>query len=138
MFSGPGGVLVLVDADDDCPALLGPQLVSFAHRARPDIPISVVVANREYEAWFLASAESLRGHRGLAADLSPPADPEAVSGAKEWLRDRMSRAAPYQPTLHQASFSDAMDLALARRASSFDKLWRDIERLVGVLRRDPG
>src|SRR5438876_422993 len=74
--SHPVAVLVLLDADDDCPAELGPRLLGWAREARSDVPISVVVANREYEAWFLAGAESLRGHRGLAVDLSPPADPE--------------------------------------------------------------
>ncbi len=31
----------------------------------------MVLANREYEAWFLAVAPSLAGHRGLALDLAP-------------------------------------------------------------------
>src|SRR4051812_40708402 len=52
-----GGVLVLADADDDCPATLGPSLLSVAQTARPDRVVVVVLPNREFEAWFLASAD---------------------------------------------------------------------------------
>src|SRR5262249_6062139 len=64
--AGPAGViLVVLDGDDECPAALGPELLARAQKTRPDIPIRVVLAKREFEAWFLASAESLRGRRGL-------------------------------------------------------------------------
>src|SRR5262249_13748344 len=53
-----GGVLVLIDSDDDCPAELGPQLLDRARKARSDLPIGVVLAKREFEGWFLASAKS--------------------------------------------------------------------------------
>jgi hypothetical protein len=48
---GAGGVLVVLDADDDCPAELGPQLLLRARKARPDQRIAVVLANHEFEAW---------------------------------------------------------------------------------------
>jgi hypothetical protein len=130
----PRAVLILLDADNDCPAELGPRLLEWAQTARRDIPIAVVIANREYEAWFLAAAESLRGHRGLSEDLSPPADSEGVSGAKEWLRRRMSPDDMYSPVTHQASFSAAIDLEMARQGSpSFEKLCRDVRRLVAAM-----
>jgi hypothetical protein len=133
-LTAPGAILVVLDADDDCPATLGPRLLGWARAARNDIPVAVTVANREYEAWFMASAESLRGHRGLAANLSPPADPEAIRGAKEWLTAHMLMGQPYSPTIHQASFSQMMSLDMARTAASFRKLYRDVERLVDELR----
>jgi hypothetical protein len=129
----PCAVIVLIDADDDCPADLGPRLLEWAQGARDDIPIAVVLAVREYEAWFLAAAQSLGGHRGLAANLVAPSDPETISGAKEWLSRNMPRAQPYNPTRHQASFSQVMSLEQARNAPSFDKLCRDVRRLVEAL-----
>jgi hypothetical protein len=48
--SGRGGVLILLDADDDCPAEYGPVLLTRAKAARPDKSVSVVLANREFEA----------------------------------------------------------------------------------------
>lgn len=61
----PGGaVLILVDSDDQCPARLGPELLSRAQKVRSDVPLTVVLAKREFEAWFLAAAESLHGRGG--------------------------------------------------------------------------
>ena len=131
----PGALLILVDADEECPANLGPRLLRWASLARSDVPIAVVAANREFEAWFLAAAESLRGHRGLAADITPPADCESVQDAKKWLRDRMFAGERYSPTSHQASFSQVMSLEQARGAPSFDKLCRDVRRLVDAMRQ---
>jgi hypothetical protein len=133
LISGQGAVLVLIDADDDCPATLGPDLLATAQAARSDVPISVILANMEYEAWFLSAARSLRGRRGLPDDLEPPADPEAVRGAKEWLTRQMPVGQTYSPTKRQASFSERMSLEEARTAPSFDKLCRDVRRLVQAM-----
>jgi hypothetical protein len=75
-------VLILIDADDDCPAQLALQLLSRAQARRRDRAMRVVLAKREYEAWFIAAAESLGGHRNLLPDLIPPDDPESIRDAK--------------------------------------------------------
>src|SRR5262249_21193203 len=87
--AGKGAIFVLLDCDDGCPAEEAPLLLKRAVAARRDLPVSVVLAKREYEAWFLAAIESLRGQRGLPVDLVAPKDPEAIRGAKEWLASRM-------------------------------------------------
>lgn len=132
---GPsGGVLVLIDADDDCPAELGPDLLRRARQARPDIPVSVVLANREFEAWFLAAAPSLAGHCGLG-ELAAPANPEQIRGAKEWLTAKRADGAKYSPTVDQAELASCFDLKLARAGSpSFDKFCREVELLLGIER----
>jgi hypothetical protein len=109
-----GGILVILDSNDSCPAVLGPQLLARVRVARSDMPSAVVLANREFEAWFLASAESLRGHRGLPQDLQSPVNPEEIRGAKEWLE----RYVPYAPTIDQAALTSAFEFSAARRASS--------------------
>lgn len=125
-------ILILMDSDDDCPAEIGPELRRRACEARPDVPIAVVLANTEYEAWFLAAAESLANTRGLMAHLTAPPDPEAIRDAKGWLSAHMTmRERKYSPTQDQASFSAVMDLDLARRRSrSFQKLWQEVARLM--------
>lgn len=129
---GPGGaLLVLVDADDDLPCQVGPSLLARARAHRPDRRIATVLATREYEAWFLAAARSLRGKRGLPLDLVAPADPEAIRNAKGWLDARMQGG--YRPTTHQAALTATFDLDEARAVSSFDKLVRDV---VGLLQGD--
>jgi hypothetical protein len=126
---GPGGgILVLIDADDDLACTLGPDLMLRARAARPDLRIGVVLAVREYEAWFLAAAASLRGRRGLPDDLESPAAPEAVRDAKGWLSQRMPRG--YSPTADQPALSELFDLDLARTSPSFAKLVRELTRLL--------
>lgn len=128
--SGPGGILVLFDADDDCPAELGPTLQNRAQAARPDKRVAVVVANREFEAWFLAAAPSIAGQRRLSETLAIPPDPEGVRGAKEWLSHHMTGAS-YKETLDQAALAAMFDIKISRQNSpSFDKFCREVERLL--------
>jgi hypothetical protein len=130
-----GGILVLIDSDDDCPAELGPQLLARARRARGDLPIGLVLAKREFEGWLLASAESLRGKRGLPDDLLPPPDPEAIRGAKEWIARHMVGGTTYSETLDQPALTAAFDLdQAAARSDSFEKCLREITSLVLALR----
>ncbi|NQT40328.1 MAG: DUF4276 family protein [Planctomycetes bacterium] len=126
----PRAILILIDADDDCPAELGPELLARAQQARPDVPVGVVLAKFEYEAWFLAAIESLKGKRGLAEDLPAVEDPEAIQGAKEFLRSHMGGSRTYSPRTDQPAMTALFDMRMAReRSPSFDKCWREVERL---------
>jgi hypothetical protein len=126
-----GSVLVLIDADDDCAATLGPSLAERARSAHSGLGVSVVLAVREFEAWFLAAAPSLAGKRGLAPNLQAHPDPEGIRGCKEWLGRNRVDGRPYRPAADQAALTELFDLYLARKNSpSFDKLWRDLEQLL--------
>jgi Domain of unknown function (DUF4276) len=132
---GDGGVLVLFDADDDCPIDLVNTLLASACDARKDKHVGLVVAKREFEAWYLASAESLAGKCGLPDDFSYPGDPEAKRDAKGVLSKAMMQASghTYRETVDQQKLAKAFDMAMAReRSPSFDKLWRQVESLCGV------
>jgi hypothetical protein len=125
-----GGVLLVVDADDDCPRNLGPTLQQRAQNARPDFATGIVLANKEKEAWYIAAIESLRGRRGLAADVTRPADPEGIRGAKEWIGARMG-AGGYSEVSDQAAFAQLFEFEAARLyAPSFEKLEREVRRLL--------
>lgn len=109
--AGTGGcILILLDAESDCPGQLAPDLLRRASGARGDRAIRVVLAKTEYEAWFLAAADSIAGERGIDAATTPPADPESVAGAKEWLRARMPPGRCYRETLDQPAFTTIFDL----------------------------
>jgi Domain of unknown function (DUF4276) len=130
---GRGGVLVLLDADDDCPAELGPEMLGRARAARPNVSVSVVLANREFEAWFIAAAESLAGQLGFPDDLTAPADAERIRGAKEWLSQHRASGRTYKPTVDQAPLTSAFDLVTAQaKSQSFDKLCREVKSLLTV------
>ncbi len=123
------GILILLDADDDCPREIAEQLLARARAARPDRTISVVAANREYEAWFLAAARSLRGKRGLAEDLEPPPDPESIRDAKGWLSSHTTQGFSYKPTIDQPALTQLFDLEQASAARSFRKIVKDVVAL---------
>ncbi len=117
-----GWVLILFDADDDCPAKKGADVLALAQAVIPHRRVAVVLANREYEAWFIAAAESLNGCRGFQSrEKDALADPEIPRNAKGWVRDRMP--AGYGEVTDQPAFSARLDLALAyERSRSFRKL----------------
>ncbi len=134
---GEGGVFIIVDSDEDCPVQLGRQLYERANRTRGDVPIAVVVAKWEYEAWFLAAAASLQGKRGLAMDLRPPARPENVQDAKGWLSRHMAGGS-YSETRDQAALTGVFDVYAAQSARSFRKCYKEITALLALLRDDAG
>jgi hypothetical protein len=95
--------------------------------------ISVVLAKKEYEAWFIAAAESVRGQCGLPQDLIGVPNPEDIRGAKEWLSRHMLRNRRYAETTDQAALTSVFDMQAACRADSFDKCYREIVRLLTAL-----
>ncbi len=131
--SGPdGGILIMLDADDDCPRELAPVILRRATDARSDRRIGVVLACQEYEAWFLAAADSLAGLRDLNANATAPDRPESIRNAKGWLANRMPSGRAYEETRDQPAFSSLFDLDQARRgAPSFRKMWRTVADLAG-------
>lgn len=112
-----GLVLVLLDCEDDCAAVIGSQILQRALAIRPDARFVVSLATKEYESWFLASARSLGGLRGLPQNLEPPVGAEAIRNAKGWLGQRMSVA--YDEITHQLEFTRKMDLDQACENQSF-------------------
>jgi hypothetical protein len=125
-----GGILILLDADDDCPAALGKVLITRARLARSDKRIEVTLAKSEYESWFLASICSLAGARDLLPGIPPPPSPEDIRDAKGWLTRNSHPGRPYKETLDQPAFSELMDLDAARGCASFRKLCRCVTRLL--------
>jgi hypothetical protein len=130
--TGPeDAILVLLDADDDCPKELAPRLLERAKGQRPDRRIGVVLAKREFEAWLVASVESLRGYRELDSKATAPKDVEGMRNPKGWLTRLLPPGSPYSPTIDQAPMAERIDLEKARTAPSFDKLCRELVRLLG-------
>ncbi len=123
-----GPILVLLDADEDAACTLGPRLLQWAVEARSNRRIAVVLAVREYESWLLAAAPSLAGHGGLPPILEPVEEPERMGNPKAWLDGRIPDG--YAETLAQPALTTVMDVQMARKADSFDKLFREVARLV--------
>lgn len=113
-------VLILCDADDDCPATWGPDA---ARAIQVLMPGDAVMAVREYETWLLLNfTEDELRRAGVAAA-------ESKRGAKEALR----RLVPgYLPTTHQLAETRRLDIARVRkRSESLDKLVRALATISG-------
>lgn len=124
-------VLIVLDGDDDCPAELGPRLRGWAESEAGGRPCEVVIAHREYEAWFLAAIESLRGKRGIREDASVHPAPEEPRDAKGRLEDRMVKDRSYLEMIDQPALSDLFSLGHAhQRSPSFRKLARSFGSLL--------
>jgi hypothetical protein len=127
------GIMVLIDSDDDCPAELGVQLLERAKKTT-QMPVSVVLAHREFECWLLGAKESLRGINGIEENATAPLTPENIRGAKEHLTQNMIRGRRYLAVDDQVRFAERFDLKLARqRCPSFDKCFRETERLLRAM-----
>lgn len=123
--------LILRDADDHCPVALAARISGAIAEAILGADVFIVVAQSEYESWFIAAAPSLAGKRGLPENLDCPGNHEAIRGAKEWIADRMPVNRKYHETRDQPAFTQAMDLTLARQNRSFRRLH---DRVLAFLR----
>lgn len=120
-------ILILLDAENDKPCELAPRLLHFAVDCRADLPISVVLANLEYETWFVASAESLADFLSVEPHQFIT-DPERSRSGKAWI-EKHFKETKYSETVDQPSMTAKMNLATCReRSPSFDKLCREFER----------
>ncbi|WP_373506737.1 DUF4276 family protein [Thiocapsa sp.] len=131
----PDAILVLLDADDECQTRaknegLGPTLLARARAVAREVPLAVVIANREYEAWFLANLTALRA-RGLLplGRLPEPLQPEVRRDCKGLIERLLGCS--YEERFHQLKLTEAMTFSprAAFRSPSYGKLLRDLERL---------
>ncbi len=124
----PHMVLVLIDADKDAPCILGPSLLDIAKKVNARADVACVLANIEYETWFVAAAESLHEFLELPPDTGTPENPEAQRAGKGWI-GRHFVGEKYSETVDQPRMTAKMDLQCCRaRSPSFDKLCRELEK----------
>lgn len=125
--------LILRDEDDGCPAEAGPETALWVERANLPFPVAVVLAHREYEAWFLPCIHLMVGKplaspKGIPlASVLPEAKfgegkrpeeigeaAEKIRGVKEYLRDYFPKGRPYKPTTHQLALTRLIDFQVLR------------------------
>ncbi len=125
----PTLVLVLVDADDDLPCVIGPSIAESLARVVGSAS-ACIVADKEFETWFVAAAESLSRYLALPNDFAPITAPESAGLGKAWIK-RHFKGMRYSETIDQPKLTAAMDLTLCRtRCKSFDKLCRVLEQVL--------
>lgn len=132
-------ILVVLDADDECGNRatgngLGPELLARARAAATHLPLAVVVANHEYEAWFLASLTSIRAAGLLPNHTRLPGTllPESPRNCKGLISELM--CCPYEETVHQLALTRGLTFSprVKYRSPSYGKLLRDLERITST------
>ena len=129
-----GAILVLIDADDDCPVELARGLVGRCTAVAIGKPAVVVCATREYEAWILASLDTVKGQSKISESASFTGDVENLRELKKWLTDQMPPGLAYKETLDQPALTHWIDLDLAHEKSrSFRRLCHAVEELLTAM-----
>jgi hypothetical protein len=134
--SGRGLLLLLLDAEGDCPKELAPRLLQAARQAQANADIACVIAKRMLENWIMGGASTLAGVNGLPDALPQRSQFEDCSGSA-WLKAQLrskNQARTYKKTVDAEVFVRSMDLAECRtNCPSFDKLCRELAaRLPGA------
>lgn len=131
-------ILILFDLDEGCPKEKAAELAAWADEVVTSVPFAVVLAHCEYEAWFLASVESLRGYNGIPLDAESPKEPENIRGAKQYLERLMARTYSYSETSDQVRLTARFDMRVSyRRSRSFRRLVNAFGQLLHAIGEQP-
>ncbi|MBI4569879.1 MAG: DUF4276 family protein [Planctomycetes bacterium] len=131
------GIMVVIDANGDCPLTLARQLSSRAKKANLPAATAIVLAKRVYETWFLASWKTIAV--GLGSSSGFDGDVEGAQGVKDWISQQMPVGQVYKETVDQARFSSLIDPELAAsRSRSFRRLVAAFKWLLARSKARPG
>ncbi len=137
-IKGASAIIVVFDLDSDCARQYVGDMSTWAGEIHTGLPFASVMARKEYEAWFLASIESLRGKRGIRSNAAISFDPESRRSAKDEIKKLLKRGRFYSESADQAALSALMNLAEAYSgASSFRKLVKELVRILNTLGYQP-
>ena len=133
------GVIIVRDADDNCPHEIASNMADEVRRVNLGIPVVIVCPKPEFEAWFIGSlvgscGDSIRDYLGLAPNTTVPSNVEMLRDAKGWISRRMPEGKIYKPTRHQAKLSARICVSEASIACrSFRRLLHAVEELVAAM-----
>ncbi len=140
-YAQPGGAAVLVLLDGDSVATLPPDqrpeedcapgfaqlLARRAAAIRPQVPVVIVVVTWEYEAWFLASIETME-ITGLSSYHAEMADTRSPKG---WIDRHLPPGQKYLETIDQAKMTHKLDFRrVEERSRSFRRLKNALSQLL--------
>lgn len=109
---GKGAILLLLDADKDCAASLGPKFETQMAAVVPHRHVRCVLAVREFESWL------------VAGEQEAATEDDDLRGTKGWLKTKYGL---YSPTVDQPRLTASLNVELAKTRS------RSLRRLLKVL-----
>jgi hypothetical protein len=88
------------------------------------LPVALIVAQVEFESWFLGAIDTTNWAGG---GLAVPNDPEGVKNPKAWLKSHLPTGSTYSETVDQPSLAAQFKWTASReRCPSLDKLCREL------------
>lgn len=132
-------ILILLDADRDCPLELALSLAETAKSRRLPVPQVVVCANPHFEVWVVGSlsgeyGEKIRMVMNIDSTVQAPSDVETVSNPKGWLQQSLPKNRKYRETYYQQKLTHYIDIDLVYHQSrSFRRLCHAVEELVHAI-----
>jgi len=125
------------DLEDDCAPCFAHYLAERVQAIRPSCPVVVVVARWEYEAWLLASLETVGPVVGLPENLAYAGDVEAIQAAKGQIETYMPPGQKYLETRDQVRMTANLDFARVRaRSRSFRRLENALGQIIDAYLKD--
>lgn len=124
-------VLVLLDADNDCPVTLAQELAARIVAQGARRPTAIVVAHRMYESWFLACGpvyvgKSLPGRPAFDQKFVVPDPRDATTrGPKAHIEKCLPGNTQYKETQDQRIMTSWMDIEMASANSRSFRRWMD-------------
>lgn len=140
-YGDAAALLLLRDADDDCPQQTGPRTAGWLRELQLPFAAGVTLLCREYETLFLPCLADMAGkpftdalgqrHPGLKSSASFRSAFEAPRGVKRVIDDHMQGGGRYRPTAHQLPLTRMIDFDVLRRSElpSFGTLERTVRFL---------
>ena len=134
-----GATLILVDADKECAVEIAENYSRRIQVLGIRFSVVIAVAKCEYEAWFLASLNTIAGKNwhervGLPESLDFLGEIESLVGAKGWLDRHLPKGHSYKPTQDQVVLTAMLDSEVTRsRSRSFRRLCHALEQAVTAI-----
>jgi len=129
-----GCIILLLDAEDECPAILGPRLTTALAGMVPAAVLTCcALAKSMFENWIVAGAKTLGGVNGLPDVIPSRKDFENFNGAT-WLEKSLrgvNNSRKYKKTEDAKVFVNKMDLAeCCCNSPSFNRLVRKLRSFI--------
>jgi len=138
-------LLILRDEDDGCPKDLAPLAAGWVGTLKLPFPAAVVLAHREFEAFFLPCISRMAGRKlqgpgggerdGVLPDTTFAGNAEAIRGVKEWLSKHMPQGRAYKPTVDQLPMTRLVDFSVLRNSEPPLPCFGSLERALQFLDR---
>lgn len=127
------GIILIIDTDELCAKELAFHLSARSQKLNLKYPVVIVCAQCEYEAWFLASLDTVKSQVGIDTETEFLTPVEELRNVKGWISSQMPAGKVYKETEDQPAMTSQMKFDLVRAKSrSFRRFEHAIDELLSL------